>query len=78
MDALNNSKPCVGFLRIKNYKIFDAVNVWCDHKNIDHHNDYADKIFLVYFFSLKDAKQVLKWAQNSNLNGCIFVNEMMN
>jgi hypothetical protein len=55
-----NTKPRVGFFRIKHYKIFDSVNAWCDYKNLEHHNDYnyTDKSFLVYIFSVEDAKQI--------------------
>lgn len=78
MAAVINGKPCVGFFKMKCYKIFDAVNALCDNRNIEHYNDYTDKSFLVYVFSIEDAKQVLKYAKNWNVNSCIFVNYIKN
>ena len=60
MAALENTKPCVGFFKIRNYKVFDSVNSFCYYKNIDHHNDFnhRDNTFLVYLFSVEDVKRV--------------------
>lgn len=80
MADLENTKPCVGFFRMENYKIFDSVNAWCDKKNIEHHNDYnhRDKSFIVYLFSMEDAKLVSVLALNWDISDCMFVNIILN